>query len=110
MDEGKLRQQTAKYANRFAAATGDASDIAANAGKIVHAGLVDEDVIVAADIIVALPEAALDYSAPAAANLHLVKPVLSEHRTAGTQTGNIHAIRSNRRAARRYCQRVTWSE
>ena len=83
-----MRQQTAKYVDRFAAATGDASDIAANAGKIVHAGLLDEGVIAAVDIIVDPPEVALDYSAPAAANLHLVEPVLSEHRTAKTQISN----------------------
>lgn len=58
--------------DRFVMARGDAADIAANAGKIVHAGPVDEDTLGAADIIVAPPGAALDYTALAAANPALV--------------------------------------
>jgi crotonobetainyl-CoA:carnitine CoA-transferase CaiB-like acyl-CoA transferase len=57
--------------DRYIPATGDAADIAANAGKILHAGPVDPDALAKADIIVA-PPAALDYDALAAANPALV--------------------------------------
>jgi crotonobetainyl-CoA:carnitine CoA-transferase CaiB-like acyl-CoA transferase len=57
--------------DRFVAATGDAADMASNAGKNCHAGPVDEAALAAANIIVA-PPATLDYDALAAANPALV--------------------------------------
>jgi hypothetical protein len=60
-----MRQLNATYVDHFVAATGDASDVTANAGKTVHASLADEDVITTADIIVAAPEAAHYSTQPA---------------------------------------------
>lgn len=63
--------------DRFVAARGDAADIAANVGKRVHAGAVDDDRLAAANIIVAPPAAGLDYDALAAANPALVLMLVS---------------------------------
>lgn len=57
--------------DRHVPATGDAADLAANAGKIFHACPVDETALAAADIIVA-PPAVVDYDALAAVNPALV--------------------------------------
>ncbi|WP_062769391.1 CaiB/BaiF CoA-transferase family protein [Sphingopyxis terrae] len=57
--------------DRHVPATGDAADIAANAGKTFRAGPVDRDALAGADIIVA-PPAAFDYDALAVANPALV--------------------------------------
>lgn len=57
--------------DRYGPAEGDAADIAANAGKILHAGSVDDADLAAADIIVA-PPAMVDYDELAAANPALV--------------------------------------
>ncbi|MGH6650130.1 MAG: CoA transferase [Sphingopyxis sp.] len=57
--------------DRYVAATGDAADIAANAGKILHAGPADDAALAAADIVVA-PPAMLDYDALSAATPALV--------------------------------------
>lgn len=57
--------------DRFVAATGDAADIVANVGKILHAGPVDDAALAGADIIVA-PPATLDYDGLATANPALV--------------------------------------
>lgn len=58
--------------DRYAAATGDAADVAANAGKTLHVEPVDAATLDAAHIIVAPPAAGLDYDALAATNPALV--------------------------------------
>ena len=59
----------------------DAADIAANAGKIVHAEALSSEVLRAADIIVAPPEAPLDYAELAAANPALILMHVSDFGT-----------------------------
>lgn len=58
--------------DRFVPATGTVSDIAANAGKLLHAGPVDDARLSDAHIIVAPPSANIDYHALAAENPALV--------------------------------------
>ncbi len=58
--------------DRYVAATGDAADVAANAGKTLHVEPVDTATLDAAHIIVAPPAAGLDYDALAATNPALV--------------------------------------
>lgn len=58
--------------DRFVAATGDAADVAANAGKIVHPGAPDESLLRRAHIIVSPPSAAIDHDALMAGNPALV--------------------------------------
>lgn len=58
--------------DRFVAATGDAADVAANAGKIVHAGAPDESLLRRAHIIVSSPSAAIDPNALLASHPALV--------------------------------------
>lgn len=73
--------------DRFAAASGAASEIAANAGKIVHAGPVSEDVLAGADIIVAPPQAGIDHAALALANPAIVVMEVSPFGTGNSLSG-----------------------
>lgn len=58
--------------DRFVRATGDAADIAANAGKLIHSGPAGPATLRAAHIIVAPPEAGLDHDMLATDNPALV--------------------------------------
>ncbi|SEH19322.1 Crotonobetainyl-CoA:carnitine CoA-transferase CaiB [Sphingopyxis sp. YR583] len=63
--------------DRFVPATGATADIAANAGKALHAGPVDDAKLSDAHIIVAPPSANIDYHALAAENPALVLMLVS---------------------------------
>lgn len=68
--------------DRYGPPSGDAADIVANAGKILHTGPVDPDTLGKADIVVA-PPATVDYDALAAA-----KPALVQMEVSPFGTGN----------------------